>query len=424
MAIRSFITSGLQLELLEDRTLLASDIPWLDAAVDTDSLFQYDFIWFPSDSQVALNGANSGSLTINVDYLPNNVKSITASSFTDVTLVGTRGIDRLHAVDLGNLNVNVPLYKTLVAEGVDNLRIIEPAPFTFLGGGDTFIETGDLTNTFLYSDLDNLEIEILNPDSSLWILSLNPEQTVSMNFVPKRFNLIGLDNPQLLIQGESASDSDTFDTFLAGSRVTESQDFDINDNVQEFSDALYISSLVALAESSNNGRSEVLNQFGPLEGTDSDEMTESAIQNELLEVEDNISEYDLWAYALDNFYNSNAWLPEERVADESVRYYEHNADASEWDEYAATDYGSGIVVEAGSSEKSGEVGEITTEPTWLDKVELRLNEYLAQTNNTRLSLGDHLLLRVTNEFTPGERPGLIVDTKTPSRNNFNPSTGV
>lgn len=428
MAKRSFITSGLQLELLEDRTLLASDIPWLDAAVDTDSLFQFDFIWFPSDSQIALNGENTGGLTINVDYLPNNVKSITASSFTDVTLVGTRGIDRLHAVDLGNLNVNIPLYKTLVTEGVDNLRIIEPAPFTLLGGDDVFFETGDLTNTFLYSDLDNLEIEILNPDSSLWILSLNPEQTVSTNFEPKSFNLIGLDNSQLLIQGESASDSDSFDTFLAGSRVIESQDFAINDEELEFSDALYINNLIALAESSNNGRSEALNQLGPLESTDntpSDEMTERAVQNEQLEVEDNaISDYDLWAYALDNFYNSNAWLPEERVADETMRYYEHITESSEWIDYTTTEYGSGIVVEAESSEKSDGVGEITAEPTWLDKVELRLNEYLARTNNTRLSLGDHLLLRVTNEFTPGERPGLIVDTKTPSRNNFNPSVGV
>ncbi len=425
MAIRSYITNGLQLELLEDRTLLATDIPWLDAAVDTDSLFQFDFIWFPSDSQITLNGDNTGSLTINVDYLPNNVKNIEASSFTDVTLVGTRGLDRLHAVDLGNLSVNVPLYKTLVMEDVDNLNIIEPAPFTLLEGEDTFVETGDLTNTFLYSDLENLEIEILNHDSSLWILSLNPEQTVSTNFVPNSFNLIGLDNPQLLILGEESTTFDPVDSLLAEYRLTESQDQETNEDTLEFLDALYISNLETLSEGADNNEAEIVEAFGMIAGKEmsaSDDLSDERTgQNKNLELGENpISESAQWAYELDNFYDSNAWLPEERIADDTVRY----AEAKMADNYSPADYGSGIVVEADSLERNLEDGEITTEPTWLEKVESRLNEYLVRTNNTRLSLGDHLLLRVANEFTPGERPGLIVDTKTPARNNFNQSTKV
>ena len=425
MAIRSYITNGLQLELLEDRTLLATDIPWLDAAVDTDSLFQFDFIWFPSDSQITLNGDNTGSLTINVDYLPNNVKNIEASSFTDVTLVGTRGLDRLHAVDLGNLSVNVPLYKTLVMEDVDNLNIIEPAPFTHLEGEDTFVETGDLTNTFLYSDLENLEIEILNHDSSLWILSLNPEQTVSTNFVPNSFNLIGLDNPQLLILGEESTTFDPVDSLLAEYRLTESQDQETNEDTLEFLDALYISNLETLSEGADNNEAEIVEAFGMIAGKEmsaSDDLSDERTgQNKNLELGENpISESAQWAYELDNFYDSNAWLPEERIADDTVRY----AEAKMADNYSPADYGSGIVVEADSLERNLEDGEITTEPTWLEKVESRLNEYLVRTNNTRLSLGDHLLLRVANEFTPGERPGLIVDTKTPARNNFNQSTKV
>ncbi len=425
MAIRSSITNGLQLELLEDRTLLATDIPWLDAAVDTDSLFQFDFIWFPSDSQITLNGDNTGSLTINVDYLPNNVKNIAASSFTDVTLVGTRGLDRLHAVDLGNLSVNVPLYKTLVMEDVDNLNIIEPAPFTLLEGEDTFVETGDLTNTFLYSDLENLEIEILNHDSSLWILSLNHEQTVSTNFVPNSFNLIGLDNPQLLILGEESTTFDPVDSLLAEYRLTESQDQETNEDTLEFLDALYISNLETLSEGADNNEAEIVEAFGMIAGKEmsaSDDLSDERTgQNKNLEFGENpISESAQWAYALDNFYDSNAWLPEERIADDTVRY----AEAIMADNYSPAEHGSGIVVEADSLERNLEDGEITTEPTWLEKVESRLNEYLVRTNNTRLSLGDHLLLRVANEFTPGERPGLIVDTKTPARNNFNQSTKV
>ncbi len=425
MAIRSSITNGLQLELLEDRTLLATDIPWLDAAVDTDSLFQFDFIWFPSDSQITLNGDNTGSLTINVDYLPNNVKNIAASSFTDVTLVGTRGLDRLHAVDLGNLSVNVPLYKTLVMGDVDNLNIIEPAPFTLLEGEDTFVETGDLTNTFLYSDLENLEIEILNHDSSLWILSLNPEQTVSTNFVPNSFNLIGLDNPQLLILGEESTTFDPVDSLLAEYRLTESQDQETNEDTLEFLDALYISNLETLSEGADNNEAEIVEAFGMIAGKEmsaSDDLSDERTgQNKNLEFGENpISESAQWAYALDNFYDSNAWLPEERIADDTVRY----AEAIMADNYSPAEHGSGIVVEADSLERNLEDGEITTEPTWLEKVESRLNEYLVRTNNTRLSLGDHLLLRVANEFTPGERPGLIVDTKTPARNNFNQSTKV
>ncbi len=425
MAIRSSITNGLQLELLEDRTLLATDIPWLDAAVDTDSLFQFDFIWFPSDSQITLNGDNTGSLTINVDYLPNNVKNIAASSFTDVTLVGTRGLDRLHAVDLGNLSVNVPLYKTLVMEDVDNLNIIEPAPFTLLEGEDTFVETGDLTNTFLYSDLENLEIEILNRDSSLWILSLNHEQTVSTNFVPNSFNLIGLDNPQLLILGEESTTFDPVDSLLAEYRLTESQDQETNEDTLEFLDALYISNLETLSEGADNNEAEIVEAFGMIAGKEmsaSDDLSDERTgQNKNLEFGENpISESAQWAYALDNFYDSNAWLPEERIADDTVRY----AEAIMADNYSPAEHGSGIVVEADSLERNLEDGEITTEPTWLEKMESRLNEYLVRTNNTRLSLGDHLLLRVANEFTPGERPGLIVDTKTPARNNFNQSTKV
>ncbi len=424
MAIRSSITNGLQLELLEDRTLLATDIPWLDAAVDTDSNFQFDFVWFPSDSQIALNGDNTGSLTINVDYLPNNVKNIETSSFTDVTLVGTRGLDHLHAVNLGNLNVNVPLYKTLVAENVDNLNIIEPAPFTLLEGKGTFVETEDLTNTFLYSDLENLEIEILNPDSSLWLLSLNPEQTVSTNFLPNSFNLIGLNNSQLLILGEESTTFDPVDALLAEYRLLESQELETNGDTLEFLDALYISNLETLSEGADNNETEILEaiSIAGRDTTDANDLSdESAGQNENLKLGENpISESALWAYALDNFYDSNAWLPEERIADDTVRY----AEAIIADGYSRTEYGSGIVVEAESSESSIEQGEITAEPTWFEKVESRLNEYLVRTNNTRLSLSDHLMLRVANEFTPGERPGLIVDTKTPARNNFNQSAKV
>ena len=424
MAIRSSITNGLQLELLEDRTLLATDFPWLDAAVDTDSLFQFGFVWFPSDSQITLNGDNTGSLTINVDYLPNNIKNIEASSFTDVTLVGTRGLDRLHAVDLGNLNVNVPLYKTLVAENVDNLNIIEPAPFTLLEGKDTFVKTEDLTNTFLYSDLENLEIEILNPDSSLWLLSLNPEQTVSTNFLPNSFNLIGLNNSQLLILGEESTTFDPVDALLAEYRLLESQELETNGDTREFLDALYISNLETLSEGVDNNESEILEaiSLAGRDTTDADDLSdESAGQNENLELGENpISESALWAYALDNFYDSNAWLPEERIADDTVR----PAEAIMAEGYLTAEYGSGIVVDAESSESSFEQGEITAEPTWFEKVESRLNEYLVRTNNTRLSLSDHLMLRVATEFTPGERPGLIVDTKTPSRNNFNQSAKV
>ena len=420
MAIRPSIMNGLQLELLEDRTLLASEFLWLDAAVNTDSHFQFDFVWFPSDSQITLKGNNTGSLVINVDYLPNNVKNVSASSFTDVSLVGTRGIDRLFAADLGNLIVEIPVHKSLVTEDVEVLGLIEPAPFTLLGGSDTFIEAGDFTETFLYSDLENLELQINDPDSSLWLLSLNPDQTVRTNFVPNDFKLIGLENSQLGILGEETEFQSDVDSLLAELRVNETKILESGPSNLEFHESILANSTsdIGNADIPGGEPSEL-----PIEEVDSaitDDITSERNEN-LNAVDKSLSEETLYAYYLENFYKSDAWLPDQFVADDMVPLYERDFDSIGSDLFTPLEIDSGIVIESPHSDGIKEIEVTSTEPTWLEKVELRMNELLARSNNTRLSLGEHLLMRATNEFTPGERSGLIVDTKAPSRNNFNHS---
>lgn len=432
MEKKSSISIGLQLELLEDRTLLASDVPysasdvsgivpeitWLNAAVEAESSVEYDLVWFPSDSQLVLNGDETGSLVVNVDYLPNNVKSITTSAFKDVKLVGTRGFDRLHASDLDNLTVDVSLHKTLVMNNVDSLQISEPAPFTFLEGDETFLEVEDLSNTYIYTDLENLNLEIKNPESTLWVLSLNPEQTVSSNFVPENFNLIGLENSQLYILGEesniSDSDIDTLDSLLAEYRLFEIQEFEGNEGNEGFLGSIYLSNLGTLTEDVSNSETEIFGTFGNMVGRDTavDDVlrTEKGKLDENSQIEEkSIKETVLWVYDLDNFYDSNAWLPEEYSAD-NIEFNTHNDDLINWDEYSPFDY-------EGSKGKE-RIDEVKAELTWGDKMQLILNQYFTRTNNTQISLADHFALRVEDEFTPGERSGLIVDTKMPSRNSF------
>ena len=438
MVKKSSNSIGLQLELLEERTLLAaditcsasnitcsaseSDIMWLDAAVDTEALIQYELVWFPSDSQLVLNGDDNGSLVINVDYLPNNVKSIAASSFTDVTLTGTRGFDRLHAVDLDRLSVDVPVYKMLATENVNILEIFEPAPFTFLEGDSTFLEVEDLTNTFLYSDLEQLDLEIKNPESSLWVLSLNPNQTINTNFIPNRFNLIGLENPQLGIIGEELSGSDPVDAIFAELQLIETQNIDVSDGGNEFLKIMHINNLDNNIEITNDNDLEAWEHIGEIENPNTAETYANSVkQNEHLEFEENkMRDSSLWEYSVDSFYDSKAWLPEERIDDVIISDYGQYDDFITENDYSSFKYDSGITVQP----ESYDTKEMSTEQTWLEKVGLRLNKYLASNNNARLSLEEHILLRISKELTPGERPGLIVDPNTSTRNKFNGPSNI
>ncbi len=410
---------GLQLELLEDRTLLASDFPWLDAAVEADSHYQFEYVWFPSDSQITLKGDNTGNLVINVDFLPNNVKNISASSFADVSLVGTRGVDRLFAADLGNLNVEIPVHKSLITDDVDMLGLFEPAPFTLLEGSDIFIEAGDFTETFLYSDLETLELKINDPESTLWLLSLNPDQTVRANFVPDDFTLIGLENSQLGILGEETEIQIDVDSLLADLRANETQNLALISSDLGFNESVLSQSGSAI-ENTIIPASESFSLAQPLSvavSTNTDAIAPERSEN-LDVANERLSEESLYAYYLENFYNSGAWLPDQFVADDRAPYDEIDFNSISSDLFTSLDMDAGIIIEAPLSEGSGEQGVATVEPTWLEKVELRMNELLARSNNTRLSMGEHLLMRAANEFTPGERPGLIVDTKAPSKNSF------
>ncbi len=414
------MTSVLQLEMLEDRTLLALAIefPWLDAAVDTDSSHEFEYIWFPSDSQITLKGNNTGSLVINVDYLPNNVKNVAASSFTDVSVVGTRGIDRLFAADLGNLQIEISVHKSLVTEDVEVLGLAKPAPFTLLQGDNTFFETGDLSDTFLYSDLESLELQINDPESSLWLLSLNPDLTVTTNFIPDDFNLIGLEDSQLGILGEEPLIQNDVDSLLAQLRVFDPQKFDSISSDLEYGEELVVDPSV---NDSGVETFELSLPLGGVEFANTDAITTQSTEN-LEDLDENeISEEALYTYFLDNYYNSGAWLPDQQVADDREPFHEKDYNSRNSDLFASLEMDSGIVIESPFFDADKENEVTSVEPTWLEKVELQMNEMLARTNNTRLSLGEHLLMRASNEFTPGERPGLIVDTKAPSRNNFNQS---
>ncbi len=416
----SIISSGLQLELLEDRTLLTTEFPWLDAAVDTDSNFQFDFVWFPSDSQITLKGNNTGSLVINVDYLPNNVKNVAASSFTDVSLVGTRGIDRLFAVDLDNLHVDIPVHRSLITEDVEVMGLVDPAPFMLLEGGNTFFEAEDFSETFLYSDLDSLELQINDPESTFWLLSLNPDQTVRTNFVPNDFIVIGLEDSQLGLLGDEPSVQNGVNSLLAEFRVFDSQELEsYRSNLDSHEDIIAYPN--AIAEDSNITESESFELPSALNEFDSEIIDDSATaRDENLKVADErISEEALNTYFLENFYNSGVWLPHQLVADNREPVYEIDYDSTAGDLFTPLEMDYSFVIESPLSEEVKEQEITPDEPTWLEKVELRMNELLARSNNTRLSLGEHLIMRAANEFTPGERPGLIVDTKAPSRNNFN-----
>ncbi len=421
MAFRPSITSGLQLEMLEDRTLLALalEFPWLDAAVDTDSSHEFEYIWFPSDSQITLKGNNTGSLVINVDYLPNNVKNVAAYSFTDVSVVGTRGIDRLFAADLGSLHIEIPVHISLVTEDVEILGLVEAAPFTLLEGDRTYFEANNLSDTFLYSDLESLDLQINDPESSLWLLSLNPDQTVRTNFVPEDFKLIGLEDSQLGILGEEPGIQNDVDSLLAlDPQKFESNNFDLEAQEPSAADP------TVYAEGANDLGKAAFEQSLPLAGVESAfaaAITSHNSENDEAVDESGINYEALFSYFLDNYYKSGAWLPHQYVADDREPVDEMDYDSLEGDLYASIERDSGIVIESPFFERDKEQEVTATEPTWLGKVELRLNEMLARSNNTRLSLGEHLLMRASNEFTPGERPGLIVDTKAPSRNNFNQS---
>lgn len=437
MVKKSSNSIGLHLELLENRTLLAadltcsaanitcsaaeSDIVWLDAAVDTEALIQYELVWFPSDSQLVLNGDDNGSLVINVDYLPNNVKSIAASSFTDVTFTGTRGFDRLHAVDLDRLSVDVPIHKMLATENVNIVEIFEPAPFTFLEGDSTFLEVEDLTNTFLFSDLEQLDLEIKNPESSLWVLSLNPNQIINTNFIPNRFNLIGLENQQLEIIGEELSESDSVDGVLAELRLIESQKIGVSDDGNGFNKTMNNNNLDNNWITNDNDL-EAWEQIGEIENPNTTETYANSVkQNEHSKFEENkMRDPSLWEYAVDSFYDSKAWLPEERIDDVIISDYDQYDDFIAENDYSSFKYDSGITVQP----ESYDTKEMPTEQTWLEKVGLRLNKYLASNNNAQLSLEEHLLLRISKELTPGERPGVIVDPNTSTRNKFNGPTNI
>ena len=196
---------------------------------------------------------------------------------------------------------------------------------------------------------------------------------MSSNFVPENFNLIGLENSQLYILGEesniSDSDIDTLDSLLAEYRLFEIQEFEGNEGNEGFLGSIYLSNLGTLTEDVSNSETEIFGTFGNMVGRDTavDDVlrTEKGKLDENSQIEEkSIKETVLWVYDLDNFYDSNAWLPEEYSAD-NIEFNTHNDDLINWDEYSPFDY-------EGSKGKE-RIDEVKAELTWGDKMQLILN---------------------------------------------------
>ena len=427
----------LKIETLEDRTLLASDLDWADAAIQGDVDYKIDIIWVPGNSQVRVQGENSGSVSINVDFFPEESISLSVSSFSDVTIVGEADLDFLYAVDIINLSVGIDLTNLLSTNEVERITLTSGPPMLILQGAYTLIEIDDLTNVFILSDLNTLDLSTTNPNSGLSLLSLNAGRTVRANFEPDSPYTPGFENPQIL-----------FITVFEKPNELLSEDLEVSNDFgfvnPEFLVAERFLSLEEVLRNSDpvsadTGEAWLEHNEIPLTGFFSDtETVEPQILNDNGQLLPPYMHADASSHEyVDTFLGYNPALSDRADSAKSDEFMVYLSDligregeltpdqeetAKRHAEQQAQDLNLAHAANpqtpsGGENDRPIIQAQDSVFRSWLEIMTERFEKVYRKTQNLAVALKVYLAQQITDELTPGERTGLIVNTHTP-RNNY------
>lgn len=424
----------LKIETLEDRTLLASDFPWVDAAIQGDADYQVDIVLYPDNYRVIVIGDDAGSVTINVDFFPEDFISLAVSSFSDVSIVGESNLDFLYAVDIINLSVGIDLTKVLSTEEVGRLTLEAESPTLILQGAYTLVEAEDFTNVFIYSNLNTLELSTSNPNSGLSIVGLTAGQTVRANFEPESLYLSGFENPGILFTAvfenpiellpEETDDRQRLD-FINPDFLVAERFLSLEETLRNFS-----------LSRQNAGEARLEPNEIPSTGLFSDTQT---FDNQTLI--DNVQSLTPYIFngvfseeSVDTFVGYNPALSDRLDSAEGGEFMVYLSDligtegelTPNNEEPVNPNVAQDLNLvqipiratppdnEEGQSDAQDQDGVVNT---WLQRMNESFEKIYRKTQNLAATLKIYLVQQITNEFTPGERPGLIVDAQTP-RNNY------
>ena len=418
----------LKLETLEDRTLLASDFDWADQAIQGDLNFQIEFASYKDKSQIVVVGDPDGVLSINVDFFPVEVTKLEISSFSDVTVYGETNLGFLVVNDVSEIFIDIGLDDRLVAVGVDRINLGETPPMLFLeGDGHTRLEASDLTNVLITSSLSTLDLYASNPDSGLLVISLTEGQTVRANFQPEDFSLVGFENPFIELLSEDSQETEIVSRDLLGDEgliILEEafRNFELSEQFYSSNELdaadLYSGIDDADIESSNDrdiSHSQVVLTADNLPERSFD--TFIGYNPALKDQPGNVKSEDFTVYISDILKQTSVSTEESVVSEinnESKVDQAGSITAPRLDMASKSNDAQPVNLEDGQ-----EVVEKRDENfrTWMERLGEGLDKFVAKTQSGSAALKDYFFQRFTDEFTPGSRPGLIVDTQT-LRNNY------
>jgi len=427
----------LKIETLEDRTLLASDLPWADAAIQGDTDYNVVFNLSLENSQIIVQGEDAGSVSINVDFLPGEFTSLSVSSFSEVSIVGEADLDSLYAVNINNLSVGIDLTNILSTDEVERITLNAETPMLILQGAYTLVEAEDFTNIFILSKLETLDLSTSNPNSGLSIMNLKAGQTVRANFEPESPYMSGFENPQILFTTifEKPIDLLSEDSEDSQDIGFVNPDFLVAERFLSLEEILRNFDLSSL----DTGEARLEHNEIPLTGFFSN--TETTDYQILIDNDQFLPPYVLAGAPsheyVDTFVGYNPALndrPDSAKGDEFMVYLSdligmegestpnqeetanpHAAQpAQDLNLAQATNPETPPGNEDGMHVAQEQDGVVLT---WLERMTERFEKVYRKTQSLAAALKVYLVQQITDEFTPGERTGLIVDTQTP-RNNY------
>ncbi len=409
-----------RLETLEDRTLLAGlvdpalegyEVAWGNNEGVDVSYTPVSFDDPDTQERLSFSGSEETDLIVNVDLLPETVTQLFFSSMANVQIVGERDIGLVYAQDLQSLDIQTDVELDSSSDFFSHLFTVDVPSITFGGETPNFMllegdsvtlnsSVDDFGQDGIVARVKNLEffaggVSVASEDISLVRLATLPDDPVEVDVSDP-----GSVEPEIV---ESPLDSDEL--------LLIQQAIELLDNANGSGVSDIESIRLALIEVSQGAQDSedpqtldfeltILSQnysiAGSLQFDTETVFTDSGFSTEYA--------------SSDPFIETSEILPvENSIGDISIFIEEPAFIGPVLPEGALTQP---AILEFTPTEESA-VQEQHLQPT-IETATDKLFALVAKTQTAASSLKSHVLSKIADEFTPGERVGLIVDTKGPT----------
>ncbi len=416
-----------RLETLEDRTLLAGIVdPALEgyeAAWGNNELVEVGYLAVNHDNpntfeRIGFKGleGTETTLVVNTDLLPSTVTQLFFESLANVQVVGERNIGLVHAQDLLSLDIQVDVdlgerdnfSSHLFTIDVPQIELGGETPnFMMLKGekisvnasGDDFELDGIIAQAedlSFSTDGNPLDPQVLSSQ----VLSL---LRLATPLDPVETEVLGSETDVPDVGDDPLSDDDLLLILQAIDLLTQTNGLGLGD---------FETIRLALVEMSSN-----VSEDFEIAGSDPIVLSGEFLGSNQLEFEAQ-SEGVIDFYDFSNFSGDVRLVPQDSALSENLDGLAQTFNIEEaFIGPLLPDQGTELLefLDLDTSKRSLEKPLIleSSEPLF-DVVSNQLLELVARSQATVTTLKQHVLSKIADEFTPGERVGLIVDTKGPT----------